>query len=325
MKAMLVDAQRRLVWSDVAEPVVGAHDVCIEIHAAALNRADLLQRQGKYPSPKGCPPWMGLEVAGVVRETGAAVTKWRKGDRVCALLGGGGYAEAVAVDEGMVMPIPGKLTFEEAASLPEAYATCYLNLFREGGYRPGETLFFPAGASGLASVGIPMAKAFGAYIITSVLTDEIAEKIAPLQADRVIVSAREDTAQVIREEAEKGHPMDVAIDCLAGETIGQCFPYVNEGCRWVLISTLAGVTTTVPLRALLTKGIVLKGSMLRKRSVQEKSDILAALVAHIWPKLADGSIRPTIYQTLPIAQAEAAHGILERGENIGKVVLKVRD
>ena len=325
MKAMLIDENKNFVWSDVAEPVVGAHDVCIEIHAAALNRADLLQRQGKYPSPKGCPPWMGLEVAGVVRETGAAVTKWRKGDRVCALLGGGGYAEAVAVDEGMVMPIPGKLTFEEAASLPEAYATCYLNLFREGGYRPGETLFFPAGASGLASVGIPMAKAFGAYVITSVLTDEIAEKIAPLQADRVIVSAREDTAQVIREEAEKGHPIDVAIDCLAGETIGQCFPYVNEGCRWVLISTLAGVTTTVPLRALLTKGIVLKGSMLRKRSVQEKSDILAALVAHIWPKLADGSIRPTIYQTLPIAQAEAAHGILERGENIGKVVLKVRD
>lgn len=325
MKAMLIDENKNFVWSDVAEPVVGAHDVCIEIHAAALNRADLLQRQGKYPSPKGCPPWMGLEVAGVVRETGAAVTKWRKGDRVCALLGGGGYAEAVAVDEGMVMPIPGKLTFEEAASLPEAYATCYLNLFREGGYRPGETLFFPAGASGLASVGIPMAKAFGAYVITSVLTDEIAEKIAPLQADRVIVSAREDTAQVIREEAEKGHPLDVAIDCLAGETIGQCFPYVNEGCRWVLISTLAGVTTTVPLRALLTKGIVLKGSMLRKRSVQEKSDILAALVAHIWPKLADGSIRPTIYQTLPIAQAETAHGILERGENIGKVVLKVRD
>ena len=325
MKAMLVDAQRRLVWSDVAEPVVGAHDVCIEIHAAALNRADLLQRQGKYPSPKGCPPWMGLEVAGVVREAGAAVTKWRKGDRVCALLGGGGYAEAVAVDEGMVMPIPGKLTFEEAASLPEAYATCYLNLFREGGYRPGETLFFPAGASGLASVGIPMAKAFGAYVITSVLTDEIAEKIAPLQADRVIVSAREDTAQVIREEAEKGHPIDVAIDCLAGETIGQCFPYVNEGCRWVLISTLAGVTTTVPLRALLTKGIVLKGSMLRKRSVKEKSDILAELVQNVWPKLADGSIRPTIYRVLPIEQAEAAHAILERGENIGKVVLKVRD
>ena len=325
MKAMLIDENRNLVWSDVENPTVGPRDVLIEIHAAALNRADLLQRQGKYPSPKGCPPWMGLEVAGIVCETGAEVTRWRTGDQVCALLGGGGYAEYVAVDEGMVMPVPGGLSFEEAASLPEAYATCYLNLFREGGYRPGETLFFPAGASGLASVGIPMAKAFGAYVITSVLTDEIAEKIAPLRADRVIVSSREDTAEVIREEAENGHPVDVAIDCLAGETIGKCFPYVNEGCRWVLISTLAGVTTTVPLRALLTKGIVFKGSMLRKRSVQEKSDILAELVQNVWPKLADGSIRPTIYRVLPIEQAEAAHAILERGENIGKVVLKVRD
>ena len=325
MKAMLIDENRNLVWSDVENPTVGPRDVLIEIHAAALNRADLLQRQGKYPSPKGCPPWMGLEVAGIVCETGAEVTRWRTGDRVCALLGGGGYAEYVAVDEGMVMPVPGGLSFEEAASLPEAYATCYLNLFREGGYRPGETLFFPAGASGLASVGIPMAKAFGAYVITSVLTDEIAEKIAPLRADRVIVSSREDPAEVIREEAENGHPVDVAIDCLAGETIGKCFPYVNEGCRWVLISTLAGVTTNVPLRALLTKGIVFKGSMLRKRSVQEKSDILAELVQNVWPKLADGSIRPTIYRVLPIEQAEAAHAILERGENIGKVVLKVKD
>ena len=325
MKAMLIDENRNLVWSDVENPTVGPRDVLIEIHAAALNRADLLQRQGKYPSPQGCPPWMGLEVAGIVCGTGAEVTRWRTGDRVCALLGGGGYAEYVAVDEGMVMPIPGELSFEEAASLPEAYATCYLNLFREGGYRPGETLFFPAGASGLASVGIPMAKAFGAYVITSVLTDEIAEKIVPLRADRVIVSSREDTAEVIRQEAENGRPVDVAIDCLAGETIGKCFPYVNEGCRWVLISTLAGVTTTVPLRALLTKGIVFKGSMLRKRSVQEKSDILAELVQNVWPKLADGSIRPTVYKVLPIEQAEAAHAILERGENIGKVVLKVKD
>lgn len=325
MKAMLIDENKRLVWSEVDAPMVGAHEVLIEIYAAALNRADLLQRQGKYPSPKGCPPWMGLEVAGIIKATGQQVSRWHAGDRVCALLGGGGYAEYVAVDEGMVMPIPGKLTFEEAASLPEAYATCYLNLFREGAYRTGETLFFPAGASGLASVGIPMAKAFGSYVITSVLTDEIAEKIAPLHADRVIVSSREDTAEVIRQQAEAGHPIDVAIDCLAGETIGQCFPYVNEGCRWVLISTLAGVTTTVPLRALLTKGIVFKGSMLRKRSVQEKSDILAELVKNIWPKIADGTIRPSIYRMLPITQAEEAHAILERGENIGKVVLKVKD
>ena len=161
------------------------------------------------------------------------------------------------------MPIPKGMSYAEAASLPEAYATCYLNLFYEGQYKPGETLFFPAGASGLASVGIPMAKAFGAYVITSVLTAEIKAKIAHLGADVIIDSSCQDTVEVIKAEAEAGHPIDVAIDCLAGETIGKCFPYVNEGCRWVLISTLAGTVTEVPLRALLTKGITFKGSMLR--------------------------------------------------------------
>lgn len=325
MKAMLVDENKNLVWSDVEEPVVTDTQVLIDIYAAALNRADLLQRAGKYPSPAGCPPWMGLEVAGIVLEVGEKVTKWRVGDKVCALLGGGGYAERVAVDEGMVMPVPKGLSFEEAASLPEAYATCFLNLFIEGRYREGETLFFPAGASGLASVGIPMAKAFGAYVITSVLGEEMKKKIEHLGADVVIDSTSESVVEVIKSESEKGHPIDVAIDCLAGETIGEAFPYVGEGCRWVLISTLAGITTTVPLRALLTKGIELKGSMLRKRSVKEKSDILADLVSRVWPKLESGELRPTIYKVLPMAEAEAAHAILERGENVGKVVLRVKN
>lgn len=325
MKAMLVKENQKLEWSEVPYPVLGDTQVIIEIYAAALNRADLLQREGKYPSPKGCPPWMGLEVAGKVIEVGSSVTKWKIGDKVCALLGGGGYAEYVAVDEGMVMPIPGGLSFEEAASLPEAYATCYLNLFIEGQFKPGETLFFPAGASGLASVGIPIAKAFGGYVITSVLSAEIKEKIAHLGADVIIDSSCQDTAEVIQAEAKAGHGVDVAIDCLAGETIGRCFPHVNEGCRWVLISTLAGITTQVPLRALLTKGIQFKGSMLRKRSVQEKSDLLAALVERVWPKLEDGSMKPTVYRVLPMEQADEAHQILYRGENVGKVVLKVRD
>lgn len=324
MKAMLIDDKQNLVWSEVDYPTMGDTEVIIEIHAAALNRADLLQREGKYPSPKGCPPWMGLEVSGVVIDCGKDVTRWKKGDQVCALLGGGGYAEYVAVDQGMVMPIPKGLSFEEAASLPEAYATCYLNLFIEGGFQPGETLFFPAGASGLASVGIPMAKAFGGYVITNVLSAEIAEKISHLGADVIVNLAEENTWDVVKAEAEAGHPIDVAIDCLAGENIGKCFPYVNEGCRWVLISTLAGITTEVPLRALLTKGITFKGSMLRKRSVQEKGELLAKLVERVWPKLEDGSMKPTVYKVLPMAQADEAHQILYRGENVGKVVLKVR-
>lgn len=324
MKAMLVDENKKLVWTEVEEPEVSDTEVLIEIHAAALNRADLLQRAGTYPSPKGCPPWMGLEVSGKIINLGKKVTKWHIGDKVCALLGGGGYAEKVAVDQGMVMPIPKGLTMEEAASLPEAYATCYLNLFIEGRYKEGETLFFPAGASGLASVGIPMAKSFGSFVITSVLGREIKSQIADLGADVIIDSNSESVTDMIKNISESGHPIDIAIDCLAGDTIGEVFPYVNEGCRWVLISTLAGTTTTIPLRALLTKGIELKGSMLRKRSVKEKSEILSELVKKIWPKLESGEIKPKIYKILPISEAEAAHAILENSENIGKVVLKVR-
>ncbi len=325
MKAMLIDENKNLVWSEVDMPKAKDSEVVIKIYAAALNRADLLQREGKYPSPEGCPPWMGLEVAGEIIECGKSVTKWNIGDKVCALLGGGGYAEYVAVDEVMVMPIPKGLTMAEASALPEAYATCYLNLFIEGRYKEGETLFFPAGASGLASVGIPMAKAFGSYVITSVLNDEIASKITHLGADVVINSTTQNVAEVIKELSENGHPIDVAIDCLAGETIGEVFPYVNEACRWVLISTLAGITTTVPLRALLTKGIEFKGSMLRKRTVKEKGEILSSLVERVWPKIESGEIRPTIYKVLPMAKAEEAHAILQNGENIGKVVLEVCD
>ena len=323
MKAMLIDKNQNLVWSEVEEPTVGDRDVLILIHAAGVNRADLLQRQGKYPSPKGCPPWMGLEVAGDVIGCGKDVTRFKVGDRVCALLGGGGYAEQVAVFEGMVMPMPQNLSYAEAASLPEAWATCYLNLCGEGRYQTGETLFFPAGASGLASVGIPMAKSLGAYVITSVLDGEKKKQIAHLGADVVINTAEESAVEVIAKEAENGHPIDVAIDCLAGKTIGEALPFVNEGCRWVLISTLDGVTTELPLRALLTKGVELKGSMLRKRSVEEKSCLLARLVSDLWPKIESGEIKPTVYAALPMAEADKAHALLQEGKNVGKVVLKV--
>lgn len=326
MKAILVNENKDLCWSEVPYPELTKEKVIIRVHAAALNRADLLQRKGAYPSPAGWPEWMGLEVAGVIEKLGEDAEKspWKVGDKVCALLGGGGYAEYVAVPVDMIMPIPSGLSFEEAATLPEAFATCYLNLFIEGAFKPGETLFFPAGASGLASVGIPMAKAFGAYVITSVQTADHKARIAPLGADVVVDTSSEDVVEVIQREAAQGHPIDLAIDCLAGEVIGQAFPYVNEGCRWVLISTLAGVETRVPLRAVLTKGIQLKGSMLRKRSVEEKAGILSALTQKVWPKLESGEMKVSIDRIFPIEQAVDAHKVLERGENVGKVVLKVR-
>ena len=323
MKAILVDNDKNLVWSDVPYPTVGDDEVLIKIHAAALNRADLLQRQGKYPSPAGCPEWMGLEVAGVITEIGKNVTDWQIGDRVCALLGGGGYAEYVSVKQDMVMPIPKGLSMVEAAALPEAYATSYLNLVIEGHLEAGQTAFIPAGASGLASVAIPMAKAFGARVITSVLSDEIAEKIKPLGADVIINSTTQCVEEILAEEEKNGTPVAVSMDCLSGETLGKSLPYMARGGYWIVISTLAGIETTVQIRPLLTKGLHLVGSMLRNRTPEFKAYILSELVKNVWPKIEDGTIKPSIYATLPITEAEAAHAILERGENVGKVVLTV--
>ena len=323
MKAMLVDENKNLVWSDVADPVIKDDEVLVKIHAAALNRADLLQRQGKYPSPAGCPEWMGLEVAGEIVELGKAVTCWKVGDKACALLGGGGYAEYVAVKYDMLMPIPKGLSMVEAAALPEAYATSYLNLFIEGHLEAGQTAFIPAGASGLASVAIPMAKAFGARVITSVLSDEIAEKIKPLGADVIINSTAQCVEEILAAEEKNGTPVSVSMDCLSGETLGKSLPYMARGGYWVVISTLAGVETTVQLRPLLTKGLHLVGSMLRNRTPEFKAYILSELVKNVWPKLEDGTIKPSIYAVLPMERAVDAHAILERGENVGKVVLTV--
>ena len=325
MKAMLVNENKDLVWSDVPNPDIRDDEVLVKIYAAALNRADLLQRQGKYPSPPGCPEWMGLEIAGVIEKVGPDAKGWKVGDRVCALLGGGGYAEYVAVKYDRLMPIPKGLSMAEASALPEAYATSYLNLFIEGHLEAGQTAFIPAGASGLASVAIPMAKAFGAKVITSVLSDEIAEKIKPLGADVVINSTTQCVEEILAKEETDGTPVNVSMDCLSGETLGKSLPYMARGGYWIVISTLAGIETTVQLRPLLTKGLHLVGSMLRNRTPAFKAYILSELVKNVWPKIEDGTIKPSIYRILPIEEAVAAHAILERGENVGKVVLSVCD
>lgn len=326
MKAMLVDENQNLVWSDVPDPVIKSEEVLVKIHAAALNRADLLQRKGAYPSPAGCPEWMGLEIAGEILEVGPAAAEkssWKVGDKVCALLGGGGYAQYVAVKYDMLMPIPKGLSMVEAAALPEAYATSYLNLFIEGHLQEGQTAFIPAGASGLASVAIPMAKAFGARVITSVLSDEIAAKIENLGADIIINSAKEDVSLILAQEEKEGRPVNVSMDCLSGEMLGKSLPYMARGGYWIVISTLAGIETNVLLRPLLTKGLHLVGSMLRNRTPEFKAYLLSQLVEKVWPKIECGAIKPSIYKVFPIEQAMEAHGVLERSENIGKVVLTV--
>ena len=327
MKAILVNDDRSLRWDNVPDPVVKPEEVLVEIHAAALNRADLMQREGDYPPPPGCPEWMGLEIAGVITQMGTEAkekSNWKIGDKVCALLGGGGYAEYVAVKYDMLMPVPKNCSMVEASAIPEAFATAYLNLFMEGGLKEGNTLLMNAGASGLASVIIPMAKAFGIRVITTVLTEEIANHIKHLNADRVVVTTKEDIAEVLKEELENGHPVDVAIDCLGGEIMGKCIHYLTHGARWIMIAALAGEKTEIDLRNIYMRNVRIIGSTLRSKPPKVKAEILASLVRDVFPKISSGEVKPTIHAILPIQEAEAAHDILYSGKNVGKVVLTVK-
>lgn len=327
MKAILVQPDKSLTWSEVPNPIVGDEDVLVEIHCAALNRADLMQRDGDYPPPAGCPEWMGLEIAGVIVEMGKIAkekSNYKLGDEVCALLGGGGYAEYANIKYDMLMPVPKGRTMAEASAMPEAYATAYLNLFIEGKAKPGDTLLMHAGASGLASVVIPMAKAFGLRVITTVLSDEIAEKIKPLGADLVVNTRKENIAEVLKAQLEAGTPVDIAIDCLGGSFMGGCLPYLSHGARWIMIAALAGQITEIDLKNIYVRNVRIIGSTLRSRTPAFKAELLAQLVKDVWPKVEAGEMKPSIYKILPITEAEEAHAILQRGENVGKVVLQVR-
>ena len=326
MKAVLIQKDKSLVWTDVPNPVMGAADALVKIEYAALNRADLLQREGNYPPPPGCPDWMGLEISGTIVDLGEEAkenSNYKIGDKVCALLGGGGYAEYANIRYDMLMPVPENCSMAEAAALPEAYATAYLNLFMEGNIKPGNTLLMHAGASGLASVIIPMAKAFGIRVITTVIADDKKDAIRHLGADVVVNTRKEDITEVLKAELDAGHPVDVAIDCLGGEIMGKCLHYLAHGARWIMIATLAGDLTQIDMRNIYVRNVRIIGSTLRSRKPEVKAQILANLVKDIWPKVADGSVKPTIYKILPITEAEEAHDILYRGENVGKVVLEV--
>ncbi len=326
MKAIVIEPNKDLVWKEVEVPELKCGEVLIKVYAAGVNRADLMQRDGCYPPPPGCPDWPGLEISGVITKLSEEAEKestWKVGDRVCALLGGGGYAEYAAVHHSMVMPIPEGLSFEEAAALPEAFATAYLNLFIEGGAKEGQTFLMQAGKSGLASVVIPMAKAFGLRVITTVRTDEEVQEISHLNADVVVNTSKEKLCDVLKREEEAGHPLNLAIDCLGSENVGECFPYVAYGCRWIMIATLAGDISSVNMRTMYVKNIRLIGSTLRSKSVEVKGQILSNLVKDIWPKVVSGEVRPTIYEILPITQAEKAHSLLESGVSAGKVILTI--
>lgn len=327
MYAMLNGTDGHLHWSEVPNPQIKSDEVLLEIHAAGINRADLLQRAGQYPPPPGWPDWFGLEASGVIAAVGDAVKqegKWHVGDKVCALLGSGGYAEYVAVPEGLLMPIPKGLSMVQAAALPEAYGAAYLFLCMEGQIKAGDTLLMQAGASGVASVIIPMAKALGARVITTVMNDELEQKIQHLPADIVVNTSRESLKDVMKRELEAGRGVDITIDCLGGETVGECLPYMNFDGRWIMIATLADDFSNVNMRSMYARRTRLIGTNLRSRTPEQKKQLLTEMVTMLWPKVESGKVCPTIYKVYPMAEAEDAQNLMKSGKSAGKLVLTVK-
>jgi NADPH2:quinone reductase len=315
MHAVLVDEERSLVWSEVPDPVPQADQIVIDIRAAALNRADLLQRAGQYPPPPGWPEWMGLEVAGVVSHAPEG-GRWKPGDKVCALLGGGGYAERVAVPGSMVLPVPEGLSMVEAAAIPEAFATSYLNICIEAEMQAGETVLIQAGASGLGMAAIQLVKRLDGMVMTTVSTEEKARFVRDLGADIVVNRTTDDLVAAMEQ-----HPVDIALDCIAGPNLGPCIERMATGGRWVVIATLGGPMAELNVNLFFRRGIRLIGSTLRSRTTEMKARILSELEERLWNAFTSRAVRPVIHATLPMTRAEEAHGILERRENLGKVVL----
>ena len=317
MKAMTITPARDFAWADVPEPERhGDFDVKLAVKACAVNRADLMQRAGTYAPPEGWPDWPGLECAGVVLEA-AAGGRFQPGDEVCALLGGGGYAERVVVPEGMCMPLPKGYDFARAAGIPEVYATAYLNLRIVGEIQRGETFFINGGEGGLGVACIQLAKhVFGAKVVAQVASDENGAFCRSLGADVTSNRFKDDLVATLT-----ANPPNVAIDPVGGPLMGKCIATMPYRGRWISLASMAGPETVLDVNLLWRKNLRVIGSTLRSRTSAEKAQILAGLVRDVWPALEAGTFAPHIHKILPITEAAEAHAILERGENRGKVVL----
>lgn len=319
MKAMCIDGQKNFVWQDVPDPVChDGFDVKIRIRACALNRADLMQRQGIYAPPEDWPLWPGLECAGDVLECPAG-GRFKVGDKVCALLGGGGYAEEVVVPEGMVMPMPKGFHYWEAAGIPEVYATAYLNLKIVGEIQRGETFFINGGEGGLGVAAIQLAKhVFGCKVIAQVASDENGIFCKSLGADIVSNRFKNDLVAMLTENLP-----NVAIDPVGGPLMGRCIATMPYRGRWISLASMAGSETTLDVNLLWRKNLRVIGSTLRSRTSEEKAAILSGLVNDVYPAFESRQFKPFVHKVMPIAEVTEAHAILERGENRGKVVLTI--
>jgi putative PIG3 family NAD(P)H quinone oxidoreductase len=307
---------------EVDDPVAGPGEVVLNVAASAVNRADLLQRQGFYPPPPGVSEVLGLECSGVVAEVGEGVQGWHSGDEVCALLAGGGYAEKVAVPAGQVMPAPEGVDLVTAAALPEVACTVWSNVFMIAGLRPDESLLVHGGAGGIGTFAIQLAKALGARVFTTAGSPENLQRCKDLGADVAISYRDEDFVEVVKRETD-GAGADVILDNMGAKYLDPNLNALATNGRLAIIGMQGGVKGELNIGKLLTKRGAITATSLRARPVEEKAAIVAGVREHVWPLVADGYVRPVVHTRLPLDQAREAHRLVEDGESIGKVLLAV--
>ena len=311
-----------LVLAEREMPEVGAGEVLVRVACAGVNRPDVLQRQGLYPAPRGASPHLGLEVAGKVAALGQGVAEFAVGDRVCALVDGGGYAEYVTVPVGQVLPVPAGLSMVQAAALPETFLTVWANVFERGRLQAGETLLVHGGTSGIGTTAIQLARAAGARVLCTVGTPEKAEAALKLGADAAIDYRRRDFAVEVKRLTE-GHGVDVILDIVGGPYIERNLRSLAVDGRLVQIAFLQTSKVEVDWMPLMLKRLTFTGSTLRARPAAEKERLCQALLEHVWPLLAEGRVQPVIDRVYPLADAAQAHHRMESSEHIGKLVLAV--
>ena len=322
MKAVLVDQESNLSWGEADRPQINADEILVKVHATAINRADLMQRRGMYPAPAGASEIMGLECAGEVVEIGESVSNWNIGDKICALLAGGGYAEYVAIPAINAMPIPSGLSMNEAAALPEVFATAWLNLFIEAALVPDEKVILHAGASGVGTAGIQLCKAFGNPCFVTVGNDE--KLAACIELGATAGSNRHEGSFLEKATAfADGTGINVILDPVGGAYLNENLQLLSVGGRLVLIGLMGGSKVEMELAMLMMKRTRIIGSTLRARSPLEKAVVLDQLVDRVWPKIASGEIKPIVDTVLPIASVEDAHALVASDKTIGKVILSV--
>jgi putative PIG3 family NAD(P)H quinone oxidoreductase len=309
-----------LKLTEVPDPVPGPGEVLVEVAAAGVNRADVLQRMGFYPPPPGAPPYPGLECSGRISALGPGVTVWQPGDEVCALLGGGGYAEQVTVPQGQLLPVPDGVSLVDAAGLPETACTVYATVFQQARLTPGETILVHGGAGGIGTMAIQLAKSFGARVICTAGTPAKLERCTELGADLAVSYVRDDFVSAV-DVFTGGRGADVILDIVGGPYLARNVAALATGGRLLVVSTQGGSSAELDLQMLMRKRAAILASTLRARPPAEKAAIVAGVREQVWPLISAGRVRPVTDRVLPMADAADAHRALEQGTHVGKILL----